>query len=226
MPFFCLCNHANVEHSTKALGQKMHPAKLPSIKGSKQNTSSVTDDKKTEPYDNVALCAEMSSNLPVYLEAMLMNESPMETPTQAPTDTELDKETGMAIESLIKDIAEESFTIKTKIPSENDIIQIETDEEDVSQTDTTVPTTTAKTTSSLTPLSKSLSISQYKLDWGKGGESRAKAALMTTFSMENLSGIDDEDSTMIPPQIIPRRHKIVMSHETETSTPVSTDSRT
>uniref|UniRef100_A0A915HIH3 Uncharacterized protein n=1 Tax=Romanomermis culicivorax TaxID=13658 RepID=A0A915HIH3_ROMCU len=61
---------------------------------------------------------------------MLMNESPMETPTQAPTDTELDKETGMAIESLIKDIAEESFTIKTKIPSQNDIIQIETDEED------------------------------------------------------------------------------------------------
>uniref|UniRef100_A0A915HJ81 Uncharacterized protein n=1 Tax=Romanomermis culicivorax TaxID=13658 RepID=A0A915HJ81_ROMCU len=58
MPFFCLCNHANVEHSTKALGQKMHLAKLPSIKGSKQNTSSMTDDKKTEPYDNIALCAE------------------------------------------------------------------------------------------------------------------------------------------------------------------------
>uniref|UniRef100_A0A915JCK7 Uncharacterized protein n=1 Tax=Romanomermis culicivorax TaxID=13658 RepID=A0A915JCK7_ROMCU len=56
---FCLYNHANVEHSTKALGQKMHPAKLLLIKGSKQNLLSMTDDEKTEPYDNVILCAEV-----------------------------------------------------------------------------------------------------------------------------------------------------------------------
>uniref|UniRef100_A0A915HWJ2 Uncharacterized protein n=1 Tax=Romanomermis culicivorax TaxID=13658 RepID=A0A915HWJ2_ROMCU len=56
---FCLYNHANVEHSTEALGQKMHPAKLPMIKGSKQNMSSMTDDEKTEPYSNIALCADV-----------------------------------------------------------------------------------------------------------------------------------------------------------------------
>uniref|UniRef100_A0A915KSH3 Uncharacterized protein n=1 Tax=Romanomermis culicivorax TaxID=13658 RepID=A0A915KSH3_ROMCU len=56
---FCLYNHPNLEHSTKALGQKMHLAKLPSSKGNKQNTSSLTNDKKTEPYDNIALCAEV-----------------------------------------------------------------------------------------------------------------------------------------------------------------------
>uniref|UniRef100_A0A915KS54 Uncharacterized protein n=1 Tax=Romanomermis culicivorax TaxID=13658 RepID=A0A915KS54_ROMCU len=143
----------------------------------------------------------MSSNLPVFPESMLMGESPTKTPTQAPTDTELNKETAMAIESLIKDIAEESFMIKTEIPSETDIIQIESDEEDVSQTDTTAPTTTAKTTSSLTPLSKSLlssQISQYELDWGKREECQAKTALMKTISMKHLSGIDDDYSKMVP----------------------------
>uniref|UniRef100_A0A915K5W9 Uncharacterized protein n=1 Tax=Romanomermis culicivorax TaxID=13658 RepID=A0A915K5W9_ROMCU len=66
---------------------------------------------------------------------MLTGESLTKTPTQAPTqasaDTELYKETAMAIKSLIKDIAEESL--------------IESDEDDISQTDTTAPTTTAKT---------------------------------------------------------------------------------
>uniref|UniRef100_A0A915JCU5 Uncharacterized protein n=1 Tax=Romanomermis culicivorax TaxID=13658 RepID=A0A915JCU5_ROMCU len=37
----------------------MYPSKLPSIKGSKQNTSSLTDDGKLEPYDNANICAEV-----------------------------------------------------------------------------------------------------------------------------------------------------------------------
>uniref|UniRef100_A0A915IJ66 Uncharacterized protein n=1 Tax=Romanomermis culicivorax TaxID=13658 RepID=A0A915IJ66_ROMCU len=107
----------------------------------------------------------MSWNLPVFPKAMLAGESLTKTPTQASTDTELDKETAMAVESLIKDIAEESFMIKTEVPTRTDIIQIKSDEEDVSQIDTTALTTTAKTSSSLTPLSKNLSYSQFKLDW-------------------------------------------------------------
>uniref|UniRef100_A0A915KKL9 Uncharacterized protein n=1 Tax=Romanomermis culicivorax TaxID=13658 RepID=A0A915KKL9_ROMCU len=139
---------------------------------------------------------------------MLLGESPTKTPTQAPTDTKHDKETTMAIESLIKDIDEESLAIKTEIPSETDIIQIESDEEDVSQTDTTAPSMMAKTTSSLTSLSQSLSISQYELDWGKGEEYRAKAALTKTISMKHLSEIDDDNSKIVPPQIIPTRHRL------------------
>uniref|UniRef100_A0A915L587 Uncharacterized protein n=1 Tax=Romanomermis culicivorax TaxID=13658 RepID=A0A915L587_ROMCU len=56
---YCLYNQANVEHTTKLLGQKMHPSKLPSIKGSKQNTSSLTEDGKLEPYDNTHICAQV-----------------------------------------------------------------------------------------------------------------------------------------------------------------------
>uniref|UniRef100_A0A915HLY2 Uncharacterized protein n=1 Tax=Romanomermis culicivorax TaxID=13658 RepID=A0A915HLY2_ROMCU len=102
---------------------------------------------------------------------MLTGESLTKTLTQAPTqasaDTEFDKETAMAVNLLIKDIADELFVIKAEIPTETDIIQIQSDEDDVSQTNTTAPTTTAKTTSSLTPLSKNLLYSQYELDWNK-----------------------------------------------------------
>uniref|UniRef100_A0A915KNA6 Uncharacterized protein n=1 Tax=Romanomermis culicivorax TaxID=13658 RepID=A0A915KNA6_ROMCU len=37
----------------------MHPPKLPTRKGGKQNTSLMTQEEKTKQYDNVALCAEV-----------------------------------------------------------------------------------------------------------------------------------------------------------------------
>uniref|UniRef100_A0A915KZH5 Uncharacterized protein n=1 Tax=Romanomermis culicivorax TaxID=13658 RepID=A0A915KZH5_ROMCU len=56
---YCLYNHVNVDHSTKSLGLKWHPSKLPTIKGSKQNTSSSTDNRKIEPYNDAAICARV-----------------------------------------------------------------------------------------------------------------------------------------------------------------------
>uniref|UniRef100_A0A915KHF0 Uncharacterized protein n=1 Tax=Romanomermis culicivorax TaxID=13658 RepID=A0A915KHF0_ROMCU len=90
--------------------------------------------------------------------------------------------------------------------------------------------TTAKTTSSLTPLSKNLLYSQYNIDWDKGEEYREKAALVKTTSMRDISQIEregeDDESKMIPPRIIPTWYKIPKKHEVDASTPVSTESMT
>uniref|UniRef100_A0A915HR31 Uncharacterized protein n=1 Tax=Romanomermis culicivorax TaxID=13658 RepID=A0A915HR31_ROMCU len=66
---------------------------------------------------------------------------------------------GMAIESLVKDIAREPFVTKTELPSEMDVIQLESDEENISESDTTTQMLTTKTTTSATPLLKGLSSS-------------------------------------------------------------------
>uniref|UniRef100_A0A915KRX0 Uncharacterized protein n=1 Tax=Romanomermis culicivorax TaxID=13658 RepID=A0A915KRX0_ROMCU len=57
-----------------------------------------------------------------------------------------------------------------EVPTETDVIQIDSEDDDVWTTDTTAPMTTAKPTSSLTPLSKNLLYSQYDIDWDKGEE--------------------------------------------------------
>uniref|UniRef100_A0A915K0E2 Uncharacterized protein n=1 Tax=Romanomermis culicivorax TaxID=13658 RepID=A0A915K0E2_ROMCU len=175
----------------------------------------------------------MSSNLPVFPGTMLTGDSPTKTPTQAPTqtfgETEFNKETAMAVELLIKETAEESFAVKTEIPAETDIIQIDSEEDDVWKTDTTGPMTMVKTTSSLTQLSENLSYSQYNIDWDKGEEYRERATLVKTLSIRDISrmeGEDDDDSKMIPPGIISTRYRITKKHKVENSTPVSTDSTT
>uniref|UniRef100_A0A915IDK3 Uncharacterized protein n=1 Tax=Romanomermis culicivorax TaxID=13658 RepID=A0A915IDK3_ROMCU len=68
---------------------------------------------------------------------------------------------------------EKGFYKKIGNPNDREITNldsknIKSDEDDISQTDTNAPTTTAKTTSLLTPLSKNLSYSQYELDSIRG----------------------------------------------------------
>uniref|UniRef100_A0A915JSA6 Uncharacterized protein n=1 Tax=Romanomermis culicivorax TaxID=13658 RepID=A0A915JSA6_ROMCU len=148
----------------------------------------------------------MSSNLPVFLDAMLTGETRTKTPTQTTVETKFDNEMAMAVESLIKDITKESFVVKTKIPTQTDIIQIDSQEDDLSKTDTTALMTTAKTTSSLTPSSKHLLYSQQEIDWDKGEEYREKATLVKTLSPRDISrmeGEDDNNSKMVPWRIIP-----------------------
>uniref|UniRef100_A0A915IBC5 Uncharacterized protein n=1 Tax=Romanomermis culicivorax TaxID=13658 RepID=A0A915IBC5_ROMCU len=98
-----------------------------------------------------------------------------------------------------------------EIPTETDVIQIHSEDDDVLTTDTTAPLMTAKTTSSLTPLSENLSYSQYDIDWNKGEEYREKAASIKTTSMKDISQIErqeDDDSKMVPPRIVPTRYRI------------------
>uniref|UniRef100_A0A915I7Z1 Uncharacterized protein n=1 Tax=Romanomermis culicivorax TaxID=13658 RepID=A0A915I7Z1_ROMCU len=90
-----------------------------------------------------------------------------------------------------------------EIPTETDVIQIDSEEDEVSRTDTTGPMTAAKTTSSLIPLSKNLS-----------------------YNISQIKQEDGEDLKMIRPQMIPMQYKIPKKNEVDTSTPVSTESTT
>uniref|UniRef100_A0A915KRF3 Uncharacterized protein n=1 Tax=Romanomermis culicivorax TaxID=13658 RepID=A0A915KRF3_ROMCU len=98
--------------------------------------------------------------------------------------------------------------MKTEIPREMNIIQIESEEENVSETDTTPQTPMVKRKTSITLLSNSLSHSTQHIDWTKEDEYIAKNALIKTMSLKDLSKEEDVKSQMVALKIIPIRHKL------------------
>uniref|UniRef100_A0A915HTK5 Uncharacterized protein n=1 Tax=Romanomermis culicivorax TaxID=13658 RepID=A0A915HTK5_ROMCU len=186
-------------------------------------TGKIRNDNKRPVYSNGYFDEFESSSFP-RIDAIRRKSH--ENAKQATTDIEIDNKTVMAVQSLIKDIAEESFAIKTKILSKMNIIQIESEEENVSETDTTAQRPMTKMTTSITPLLKSLSYSTQHNDWTKEDEYSPKNALIKMMSLKDLSKEEDVESQMVPPKIIPMRHKLAKQQETEITTPVSTDSRT
>uniref|UniRef100_A0A915JBV6 Uncharacterized protein n=1 Tax=Romanomermis culicivorax TaxID=13658 RepID=A0A915JBV6_ROMCU len=138
---------------------------------------------------------------------MLLGEvvSLKKTPEQTSTKYDLDKETAMAIESLIKDVVQELKIVKIENPSEMNVFQLESDTDDVSENETMSETPTMKTTtSSMTPLSKSaLYTSTFHIDWNKIEEYRAKTTLIKMILLKNmLKEAEDSKSLMLLPRII------------------------
>uniref|UniRef100_A0A915KZ88 Uncharacterized protein n=1 Tax=Romanomermis culicivorax TaxID=13658 RepID=A0A915KZ88_ROMCU len=78
-------------------------------------------------------------------------------PEQISTELKFNKEMAMAVELLIKDITQEPEVVKTENLSEMDVIQLKDNIEDVSENDTITETPMKQTTTSMTPLLKSLS---------------------------------------------------------------------
>uniref|UniRef100_A0A915KYG8 Uncharacterized protein n=1 Tax=Romanomermis culicivorax TaxID=13658 RepID=A0A915KYG8_ROMCU len=111
-------------------------------------------------------------------EVMLLREtaSLKKTPEHISTKLEFNEETAMAVESLTKDVAQETKVLKTENQSQMDVIQLESNTEDISENDTVTKTPTMQTTSSMTRLLKSLLYSTQHIDWHKKEEYRAKAA--------------------------------------------------
>uniref|UniRef100_A0A915HR28 Uncharacterized protein n=1 Tax=Romanomermis culicivorax TaxID=13658 RepID=A0A915HR28_ROMCU len=175
------------------------------------------------PLNNILM---MISNLPIFGELILQGESPTKMPKQAAPKSQFHNKIAIAVESLMKDITEESFGMKTEILSKMDVIQIKSDNKNLSETDTTTQMLKTKTMTWPTPLSKSPSYSQYHVDWDKGEEYRAKATLVKTTSLKDLSKEEESKEHMVHPQIVPTRHNKPKWPETEVTTPVSTDSRT
>uniref|UniRef100_A0A915HXS3 Uncharacterized protein n=1 Tax=Romanomermis culicivorax TaxID=13658 RepID=A0A915HXS3_ROMCU len=84
-----------------------------------------------------------------------------------------------------------------------------------------------QTTTSMTPLSKSLSYITKHIDWDKKDEYRAETALIKMILLKDISkGEEESEPQMMPLQIIPTRHNILKMQEPEVTAPVSTDSWT
>uniref|UniRef100_A0A915KJ17 Uncharacterized protein n=1 Tax=Romanomermis culicivorax TaxID=13658 RepID=A0A915KJ17_ROMCU len=78
-------------------------------------------------------------------------------PEQISTELKFIKEMMMAVELLIKDVVQETEVVKTENLSEMDVIQLEGNTQYVSENDTVTETPMKQTTTSMTPLLKSLS---------------------------------------------------------------------